>query len=94
MINIFVKKLDSYTERQPVKVSHVPSTINQNEDPYVDVANMGQNDVIFLALLFNLELTGTSTNRTILNNIGKSIVQNLRIILNGNEVKSMSLRIN
>lgn len=66
---IFGKKLVPYADiktmlamkgkKQRVKVSHVPSTINQNEDLYVDLPNMWQNDVIFpgtLKILFDLEL--------------------------------------
>lgn len=81
---------DSYVEiktmmameakRQRAKVSHVPSTINQNED--LDV-----HDVIFprsLNLLLDLELTETNTKRTIVNSLG----MNLRITLNDNEVRS------
>ncbi|XP_057311106.1 uncharacterized protein LOC130648967 [Hydractinia symbiolongicarpus] len=103
MSNIFGTKLDPYAEiktmmamkgkKQRVKVGHVPSMINQNEDLYVDISNMGQNDVIFpssIKLLFYLELTGTNTKRTIVSNIGKSLVQNLRITLKDNEVQNIS----
>lgn len=56
MSDILGKKLDPYPEiktmmamkgkKQRVNVSHVPSTINQGEDLYVDVPNISQNDVI------------------------------------------------
>lgn len=52
-----------------------------------------RNDAIFpgsLRLLFDLELTGTNTKRTIVSNLGKSIVRNLHITLDGNEVQSIS----
>lgn len=38
----------------------------------------------------SLELTGTNTKKTIVNNIGKSVAQNLRIIPNSNKVKSIN----
>lgn len=79
--------------RQMVQISNTPSTINQNEDLYVDIPNMGQNDVIFpgsLRLLFDLTLTGTNTKRTLVSNLGKSLVRNLRITLNGNGVQNIS----
>lgn len=103
MSNVFGTKLDPYAEiktmmamkgkKQRVKVSNTPSIINQNGDLYVDVPNMEQNDVIFPGsprLLFDLELTGTNAKRTIVSNIGKSLVQNLRVTLNGNEVQSIN----
>ncbi|XP_057308964.1 uncharacterized protein LOC130647207 [Hydractinia symbiolongicarpus] len=80
-------------KRQRVKVSHTPSMINQKEDLYVDIPNMGMNNVIcpgFLKLLFDLEITGTNTNRTIVNNIGKTLVRDLRITLNSREVQNIS----
>lgn len=102
-MNAFGNILDPYAQtkqllgfkghRQRVQISHTPSTINQNEDLYVDNPNMGQNDVIFpgnLKLLFDLILTGTNTKRTIVSNIGKSLIKNLRITLNGKEVQNIS----
>lgn len=98
MSNIFGKTLDPRAElktpfamkgKKPcIKVSHNPSTINQKEDLYVDVPHMGENDVIFLRLLFDLELTGTNTKRTIVSNIGNSLVQTLKIKINSNEVQN------
>lgn len=100
---MFEKTLDPYQDistmmgmkgkRHPVKVSHVTSTINQNENLNVDVPNMSQNDVILpgsLCPLFDLDLTGTNTKRTIVNNKVKSIVQKLRITWNGSEVQSIN----
>ncbi|XP_057290122.1 zinc finger protein 34-like [Hydractinia symbiolongicarpus] len=46
---------------------------------------MSGNDIIFpgnLKLLFDLKLTWTNTTRTIVSNIGKSLVKNLRLTLN------------
>lgn len=54
---------------------------------------MGPNDVIFPGtprLFFDLELTGTNTKRAVVSNIGKSIVRDLRIPLEGTEIQSIS----
>lgn len=72
-----------------VNASHVPSTINEGKDLYVDVSNMGYNDVLFseyLKFILHLKLTVTNNQRTIVSNIGKIIVRNLCITLTGNEV--------
>lgn len=80
-------------KKQRFVVSHTPSTIGSNEDLYVSVPNIGQNNVIFpgsLTILFDLELTDTNTARSIVANIGRALVKNLRVNLGSNEILNIS----
>ena len=75
-----------------IHVSHTPSTIDQNQDLEVRLPNLGASDVMVpgtLKLYFTLELTSSDTGRYLVNNICKAIIQNLKIVFEGNIIQDL-----
>ena len=90
--NKYRERFGFKAERRHVKISHTPSTIDQNQDLEVRLPNLGKNDVIVpssLQLTFDLNLTSTLNTRYIVNNIGRALVKKMTINFEGNEVQSI-----
>ena len=79
--------------RQKVIVTHNPSEIDQNQLLLVRFPNLGSDDVIISRtanLSFNIELTSTiDANRTLVSNIGRTIIKKLAVKFEGNEILSI-----
>ena len=78
--------------RQSVVVTNNPSTIDQNQQLLVRFPNLGTNDVIVpgtARLAFTIALTSPDANRTLVQNIGRAVVQKKTIRISGNEVMSV-----
>ena len=79
--------------RQKVIVTHNPSEIDQAQELLVRFPNLGSDDVIIpgtVNLSFNIELTSTiDTNRTLVSNIGRTIIKKLAVKFEGNEIMSI-----
>ena len=78
--------------RQKVIVTHNPSEIDQNQLLEVRFPNLGKDDVIIpgtVKLSFNVTLSGTDVNRTLVSNIGRAIVKKLAVKFEGNEILSI-----
>ncbi|ELU12291.1 hypothetical protein CAPTEDRAFT_185673 [Capitella teleta] len=79
-------------ERQRVNISNIPTTINENEILLIlriKFPNLGENDLIIPGtsrLAFNLILSGTDENRTIVQNIGRALISRIGIRIAGNEI--------
>ena len=69
--------------RQKIIVSHSPSEIDPNQLLLVRFPNLGSEDVILLGtanLSFNIKLDSTADkNRTLVSNIGRTIVKRLAV---------------
>ena len=79
--------------RQTVVISHNPSTISAGQELRVNFPPLGNDDVIVpgtVKLAFNLTLDSTDVNRTIVNNIGRAIVKQIRILLQGNIIYQLT----
>ena len=80
-------------ERQKVIVTHNPSEIDQNQLLLVRFPNLGSDDVIIPGtanLSFDIELESkVDGNRTLVNNIGRAIIQKLAVKFEGNEILSV-----
>ena len=79
--------------RQKVIVTHNPSEIDKAQELLVRFPNLGSDDVIIPAtanLSFNIELTSViDTNRTLVSNIGRAIVNKLAVKFEGSEIMSV-----
>ena len=79
--------------RQKIIVTHNPSVIDQNQDLLVRFPSLGNDDVIIPGmanLSFNTELTSTTDpNRTLVSNIGRTIIKKLAVKFEGNEILSI-----
>ena len=79
--------------RQKVIVTHNPSEIDQNQELLVRFPNLGSDDVFIpgmVNLSFNIELTSTvDANRTLVSNIGRTIIKKLAVKFEGNEIMSV-----
>ncbi len=78
--------------RQKVIVSHNPTEIDQNQLLLVRFPNLASDDVIVPGtanLSFNIELTSTDPNRTLVSNIGRAVVKKLAVKFEGNEILSV-----
>ena len=79
--------------RQKVIVIHNPSEIDQNQLLLVRFPNLGSDDVIVPGttnLSFNIELSATADpKRTLVSNIGRTIVKMLAVKFEGNEILSV-----
>ena len=78
--------------RQKVIVTHNPSEIDQNQMLEVRFPNLGNDDVIVPGttnLSFNISLSSTDPNRTLVSNIGRAIVKKLAVKFEGNEILSV-----
>ena len=79
--------------RQKVIVTHNPSEIDQAQELLVRFPNLGSDDVIIPGmanLSFNIELTSAvDTNRALVSNISRAIINKLAVKFEGNEIMSM-----
>ena len=78
--------------RQKVIISHNPTEIDQNQLLLVRFPNLASDDVIVPGtanISFNIELTSTDPNRTLVSNIGRAIVKKLAVKFEGNEILSV-----
>ena len=81
--------------RQTVVVTNNLSTINQNEPLQVHFPNLGAHDVIVpgtARLAFAITLDCTDPNQTLVNNIGRAILQSIKINISGDEVQYINGR--
>ena len=88
----FREKFGFKAERQHVKISHTPSTIDQNQDLEVRFPNLGSHDVIVpntSKITFDLSLTSSLNTRYIVSNIGRALVTGLKVLFEGNEVQNI-----
>ena len=102
MSAIYGKKLDidkSYRERfafkadsQHIKISHTPSTIDQNQDLEVRIPNLGENNVMVpgsLKLTFDLEITSSLNTRYSVNSLAKALITQMSVNYEGNEINTI-----
>ena len=78
--------------RQSVVVTNNPSSIDQNQQLLVRFPNLGAHDVVVpgtARLAFTVSLTSTDANRTIVKNVGRTVVKKTTIKISGNEVLSI-----
>ena len=80
--------------RQNVIVTHNPSEIDQAQELLlVRFPNLGSDDIIIPGmanLSFDIELTSAiDTNRTLVSNIGRAIIKELALKVEGNEIMSV-----
>ena len=69
-----------------------PSTIGLDELLTVRFPDLKENQVIIprtTKLTFNISLSGTDTNRTLVGNLGRNIIRKLIVKLEGNEMISI-----
>ena len=80
--------------RQKVIVNHNPGEIDQAQLLLVRLPNLGSDDVIIPGtanLSFNIELSSTiDANRTLVSNIGRTIIKKLAVKFEGNEIMIMT----
>ena len=70
-----------------------PSVIGPHELLTVHFLDLKENQVIVpgaTKLTFNISLSGTDTNRTLLKNLGRNIARKLAVKLEGNEIISIN----
>ena len=75
--------------RQSVVVTNNPSTIDQNQVLTVKFPNLGPDDVIVpgtARLGFNIEIESTDDDATIVENLGRAIVKQIKISLEGQQI--------
>ena len=73
-------------------ITNNPSSIDQNQQLLVRFPNLGAHDVIVpgtAKLAFTVTLASEDANRTVVQNLGRSIVKKLTIKISGNEVMSI-----
>ena len=76
-------------DRQHVKISHTPSTIDQNQELEVRIPNLGNNNVMIpssLKLTFDIELISSLLTVYIVNNLAKALITQLSVNYEGNEI--------
>ena len=69
-----------------------PSTIGPDELLTVRFPDLKENQVVIPSttkLTFNISLTGTNVNRTLVGNLSKNIIRKLVVRLEGNEIISI-----
>ena len=77
--------------RQHIIKTNNPSTIGPDELLTVHFPDLKENQVIIpgtTKLTFNISLTGTDVNRTLVQNLGRNIIRKLFVKLEGNEIIS------
>ena len=77
--------------RQHTIRTNNPSTIGPDELLTVRFPDLKENQVIIpgtTKLTFNITLTGTDVNRTLVGNLGRNIIRKLVVKLEGNEIVS------
>ena len=75
--------------KSSVVITNNPSTIDQNQLLTIRFPNLGDHDVIVpnsCRLSFNIELDSTDVNATIVQNLGRAIINKISIKLDSNEV--------
>ena len=78
--------------RQHIIKTNNPSTIGPGELLTVRFPDLKENQVIIPSttkLTFNITLAGTDANRTLVENLGRNIIRNLVVKLEGNEIISI-----
>ena len=78
--------------RQSLVITNNPSSIDQNQQLLVRFPNLGKDDVIVpgtARLAFTITLTSEDANRTVVQNLGRTIVKKSTIKISGNEVMSI-----
>ena len=68
-----------------------PSTIDQNQQLLFRFPNLGKDDVIFpgsARLAFTIVLDSEDGNRTVVQNLGRTLIRKAVIKISGNEVMS------
>ena len=78
--------------RQHIIKTNNPSTIGPDELLTVRFTNLKENQVIIpgtTKLTFNVSLSGTDTNRTLVGNLGRNIIRKFFVKLEGNEIISI-----
>ena len=78
--------------RQHLIKTNNPSTIGPNELLTVRFPDLKENQVIIpksTKLTFNIKLSGTDKNRTLVKNLGRNIIRKLVVKLEGNEIISI-----
>ena len=81
--------------RQHIIKTNNPSTISPDELLTVHFPDLKENQVIIsrtTKLTFNISLSGTDTNRTLVENLGRHIIRKLIAKLKGNEIISTDRR--
>ena len=80
-------------ERQSICVTHNPSQIDENQLLLVKFPNLGPDDVIIpgsVNLSFDITLSSeVDKKRTLVNNIGRSIIKRLSIKFEGNDIMTI-----
>ena len=79
-------------EAQYCSITNNPTTISATENLSVKFKNLARDEVIVPGtsrLAFNIELTGTDVNKTIVQNIGRAIVQRITIRIAGNPIQTI-----
>ena len=77
-------------QQHSIKMNN-PSTIGPDELLTVCFPNLKENQVIIpetTKLTFNISLSGTDVNRTLVKNLGRNIIRKLVVKLEGNEIIS------
>lgn len=78
--------------RQTVVITNNPSAIDENQQLLVRFPNLGAHDVIVpgtARLAFEIGLTSTDVNKTVVQNLGRAVVKKMTIKISGNEVMSI-----
>ena len=78
--------------RKHIKLTHDPSTIDQNQDLQVHIPILEQNKVMVpgsLKLTFDLKLISSLNTRYTVNNIAKALITQLVIQINGEEINTI-----
>jgi hypothetical protein len=78
--------------RQSMCFPNKPTTISQNQQLSVIFPSLAVHDVIVpgtVRLAFNIDLTSTGENCTVVQNLGRAIVKKIAIKISGNEVMSL-----
>ena len=77
---------------QHIMKTNNPSTMGPDELLTVRFPNLKKNQVIILSttkITFNISLTGTDVNRTLVGDLGRNIIRKLVVKLEGNEIISI-----
>lgn len=78
--------------RQSVTITHNPTTIDQKQKVVLRFQDLAKEDVIVpgtVRLAFTISLRSTDANRTLVQNLGRAIVNKIVIKISGNDVMSI-----
>ena len=79
-------------KKNTIRITNNPSRIDENQMLTVRFPNLGSNDLIVpgtAKLTFDVVLTSTDKNRTLVKNIGRAIVKKFVVKFDGNELLSI-----